>query len=72
LTTGIVEAVWAGQSDASIVSEPDADTQAREILSTAIGYAYWWIVEPDFDLPTVLDQWAKRLETQLRSPGMGG
>jgi len=64
----IVEAVRAGQSDASIVSEPDADTLAREILSTAIGYAYWWIVEPDFDLPTELTRWAERLEAQLRSP----
>jgi hypothetical protein len=46
----------------------DADTQAREILSTAIGYAYWWIVEPDFDLPTELTRWAERLEARMRSP----
>ena len=65
---GIIEAVRAGQSDGSIASEPDADTRAREILSTAIGYAYWWIVEPDFDLPTELTRWAERLEAQLRSP----
>jgi AcrR family transcriptional regulator len=65
---GLIEAVRAGQSDGSIVSEPDADTQAREILSTAIGYAYWWIVEPGFDLPAELTRWAGRLEAQLRSP----
>jgi AcrR family transcriptional regulator len=65
---GLTDAVRAGQSDASIASEPDADTQAREILSTAIGYAYWWIVEPDFDLPTELTRWTERLEARLRSP----
>jgi hypothetical protein len=65
---GIIEAVRAGQSDGSIASEPDADTRAREILSTAIGYAYWWIVESDFDLPAELTRWAERLEAQLRSP----
>jgi AcrR family transcriptional regulator len=65
---GLIEALRAGQSDGSIASEPDADTQAREILSTAIGYAYWWIVEPDFDLPTELTRWAERLEARLRSP----
>jgi len=65
---GLTDAVRAGQSDASIASEPDADTQAREILSTAIGYAYWWIVEPDFDLPTELTRWTQRLEARLRSP----
>jgi AcrR family transcriptional regulator len=65
---GIIEAVRAGQADASIASEPDADTQAREILSTAIGYAYWWIVEPNFDLPTELTRWAERLEQRQRSP----
>jgi len=65
---GLIEAVRAGQSNGSIASEPDADTQAREILSTAIGYAYWWIVEPDFDLPAELTRWAGRLEAQLRSP----
>jgi hypothetical protein len=65
---GIIEAVRAGQSDGSIASEPDADTRAREILSTAIGYAYWWSVEPDFDLPAELTRWAERLEAQLRSP----
>jgi AcrR family transcriptional regulator len=64
---GLIEAVRAGQSDASIASEPDADTQAREILSTAIGYAYWWIVEPDFDLPAELTRWTDRLEARLRS-----
>jgi AcrR family transcriptional regulator len=65
---GLTDAVRAGQSDASIASEPDADTQAREMLSTAIGYAYWWIVEPDFDLPTELTRWTERLEARLRSP----
>jgi len=65
---GLTDAVRAGQSDASIASEPDADAQAREILSTAIGYAYWWIVEPDFDLPTELTRWTQRLEARLRSP----
>jgi AcrR family transcriptional regulator len=65
---GIIEAVRAGQSDGSIASEPDADTRAREILSTAIGYAYWWIVESDFDLSAELTRWAERLEAQLRSP----
>ena len=65
---GLIEAVRAGQSNGSIASEPDADTQAREILSTAIGYAYWWIVEPGFDLPAELTRWAGRLEAQLRSP----
>ena len=67
---GMADAVRTGMADASIAAELDADVQAREILSTAIGYAYFWIVEPDFDLPTVIDQWAKRLEAQLRSPGM--
>ena len=65
---GLTDAVRAGQSDASIASEPDADSQAREILSTAIGYAYWWIVEPNFDLPTELTRWTERLEARLRSP----
>jgi AcrR family transcriptional regulator len=65
---GIIDAVRKGQSDTSIASELDADTQAREILSTAIGYAYWWIVEPDFDLATELTRWAERLEQRLRSP----
>lgn len=65
---GIVDAVRAGQSDTSIAYELDADRQAREILSTAIGYAYWWIVEPDFDLATELTRWAQRLEARLCSP----
>jgi len=65
---GVADAVRTGQSDASIAAELDADAQAREILSTAIGYAYWWIVEPDFDLPTELTRWAERLDARLRSP----
>jgi AcrR family transcriptional regulator len=65
---GIADAVRIGQTDASIVSELDADTQAREILSTAIGYAYWWIVEPAFDLPAELARYTERLEARLRSP----
>lgn len=65
---GIDDAVREGQSDTSIAAELDADAEAREILSTAIGYAYFWIVEPDFDLPAELTRWAERLAARLRSP----
>jgi AcrR family transcriptional regulator len=65
---GITAAIRTGQADATINRTLDAETQAREILSTAIGYAYWWIVEPDrFDLPRELTRWAERVETSLRS-----
>ena len=65
---GMADAIRAGQSDTSIAAELDADVQAREILSTAIGYAYFWIVDPDFDLHTELTGLAERLEARLRSP----
>jgi AcrR family transcriptional regulator len=66
--SGLADAIRIGQTDASIAAELDADAQAREFLSTVIGYAYWWIVEPGFDLPTELTRWTKRLEARLRSP----
>ena len=65
---GLTDALRAGQSDGSVAPELGADTQAREILSAGIGYVYWWIVEPGFDLPTELTRWTERLEARLHSP----
>lgn len=63
----LVKEIRAGQADGSIDASLKATEQGREILSTAIGYAYSWIVEPDkVDLERELKRWKPRIEARLR------
>lgn len=69
---GLVKEIRAGQADGSIDTSVRPAEQAREILSTAIGYAYSWIVEPDkVDLERELKRWKTRIATRLRAPDGG-
>jgi hypothetical protein len=57
LKTGIEE----GQSDGSISWHVDADGSSREILTSGVGYAYWWVVVPyDIDFSETLARWRER------------
>lgn len=62
---GLAEAIRTGQDDGSVVSGVAAANEALEMVSAIIGFAYWWIVEPDFDLASRLDQWSARVQTRL-------
>ena len=64
----LAAAIRAGQDDDSITGGLDADVESLEMVSTIIGFAYWWIVEPGFDLPGELDAWSTRVQTRLSVP----
>lgn len=62
----IAEGIRAGMADGSITAELDADDFSREILTTGIGYSYWWVVVPDqIDFPSTLSRWRERLAKSL-------
>jgi AcrR family transcriptional regulator len=61
------EGIEAGKSDGSITVECDADSYSREILTSGIGYSYWWVVLPDqIDFPSILSRWREQVATSLR------
>jgi AcrR family transcriptional regulator len=63
---GLVKEIRAGQADGSIDRSLKATEQAREFLSTSIGYAYSWIVEPDkVNLERELKRWRTRVAARL-------
>lgn len=62
----IAEGLRAGMADDSITAEVDADDFSREILTTGIGYCYWWVVLPDhIDFPSTLSRWRERVAESL-------
>lgn len=62
----IADGLRAGMADGSITAEVDADDFSREILTTGIGYSYWWVVLPDqIDFPWTLTRWRERLTESL-------
>jgi len=64
---GLADDIHAGQADGSIEKSLDATEHAREMMSTAIGYAYGRIVEPDqVDLADKLERWKPRIAARLR------
>jgi len=63
LKTGIEE----GQLDGSVSAQVDGDELSREILTSGVGYAYWWVVVPyDIDFSATLARWRERIATSLR------
>ncbi|BBZ34611.1 TetR/AcrR family transcriptional regulator [Mycolicibacterium confluentis] len=65
--TGFAEAIRTGQADGSITDSLDAGAESREMVSATIGFAYWWIVEPGFDLAGELTEWSERVQARLSS-----
>ena len=63
--TSFEEAIRTGQRDGSIDADLDASVQARELVSATIGFAYWWVVEPGFDLSGELTGWSARVRERL-------
>lgn len=62
----IADGIRAGMVDGSITVEVDADDFSREILTTGIGYCYWWVVLPDqIDFPSTLFRWRERITESL-------
>jgi AcrR family transcriptional regulator len=63
----LADAIRTGQRDGSVTGDLDAGTEALEMVSAIIGFAYWWIVEPGFDLPGRLADWSDRVRARLSS-----
>ena len=63
LKAGIEE----GHQDGSVSAQVDADDFSREILTSGVGYAYWWVVVPyDIDFSATLARWRERIARALR------
>lgn len=59
-------AVIDGQADGSVSGACSADEFASEMIATAIGYAYAWVLDPStIDFEGVLTRWHDRLATRL-------
>ncbi len=59
-------AVVDGQADGSVSGACNADEFASEMIATAIGYAYAWVLDAStIDFEGVLTRWHDRLATRL-------
>lgn len=66
-TRSFLSAIRIGQADGTIDRDLPAIELSTELLSTLIGYAYLWIVNPAaFDLAGALDAWLAKLARTLR------
>lgn len=66
LKEGACRAVIDGQADGSISGACDADEFASEMIATAIGYAYAWVLDPNaVDFEGVVTRWHDRLAARL-------
>lgn len=64
---GLKAGIEEGQQDGSVSAQVDADDLSREILTSGVGYAYWWVVVPyDIDFSAMLARWRERIASSLR------
>lgn len=65
--TMFLAAIRIGQADGTIAADVSPDELSTELLSTLIGYAYLWIVNPaSFDLDSTLAAWLTKLARTLQ------